>query len=128
MQICEPLGDGIRQRLLISFEGVTSEARRLGVGKKNEVHLRRQCALGMRCAQQHMWLERSNYTIGLITDHQDWIRNASNPKRTVGDAGLVPAIGEKVLSGNRSLRGGRAHRSREEHFDWQDLVKRAFAK
>jgi hypothetical protein len=42
MQVCKPFRDGIRQRLLVSLEVVTPQARRLRVGKKNEVDLGRQ--------------------------------------------------------------------------------------
>jgi len=42
VQVCKPFRDGIRQRLFISVEGVTFQAWRLSIGKKDEVDLRRQ--------------------------------------------------------------------------------------
>jgi hypothetical protein len=80
-------------------------------------------------AQKHMWFKRRDYAVGLVADHQDRMGDAVNPERAVGNAGLFPPIGEKMLPGDWSLCGGGTYGRREiGHLDRQDLVERAVAK
>src|SRR5262249_34755530 len=74
----------------VSVEGMSLETRRLCVRKKNVVSLACQRTFGMRSAEQHIRFERRNRSVRLITDHEDGIRDAVYPKRTIGDAGLFP--------------------------------------
>ena len=53
--------------------------------------------------EEHVRLERLDHAVGLIVHEQDRQRHPFGPECAVGDAGLVPAVGQEMLTGDRNL-------------------------